>query len=151
MNIKVTTSHGAGMERVISTKRFYRGIQRFNAKFGANVANTARHGIANPPKSGRIYSYNGRKHRASSPNQYPANRSGLLRRNTTFQAKGLTVEVGTKDVAYAPILQQHKTAQDRTSSNGKMKARPYLTLAHDTVTQDDVTAGMISSVQSEID
>lgn len=147
---KVTIKQDAGMGRVTNEKLFYRGIQSFNSSFGKDMANVAREGIANPPKSGRIYSHNGRKHRASAPMQYPANRSGLLRRRTTFKSSGLQVEVGTIGVAYAPMLQQFKTAQQRTSSWSRLAPRPYITLAHDTVVKNNIPAKMISSVEAEI-
>lgn len=151
MNIQTTITYGSEMERVLDNKRFYKGIQRFCTALGKDLANTMREGIAQPPKSGRIYNYRGRKHRASAPMEYPANRSGLLRRNTTFEVSGLKLEAGTKNVSYAPILQQYKTAQERTSSFKKIAPRPYITLAHDAVVRNGLTAEMISAIQAEID
>ena len=125
-------------------------MQIFNSDTGKELANTARHGIANPPKSGNIYSYKGRKHRASSAGQFPANRSGLLRRRTTFKAKSLSMEFGTQGVAYAPALQQFKTAQQRSSTWSRLAPRPYLTLSHDIVITNKTTGKMISAIQSEM-
>ena len=150
MNFKVTVTQDAGIDRALNAKLFYRGMQRFNNDLGTQLANTARHGISNPPKTGRIYSYRGRKHRASAPYQYPANRSGLLRRKTTYEISGLQLEFGTKNVSYAPILQQFKTAQDKRVTGKKILPRPYLTLSHNVVIGRSITRKMISSVQSEV-
>lgn len=44
--------------------------------------------IKNPPKTGRIYKFEGRDHQASAPGQPPADRSGDLRKTAGFRVYG---------------------------------------------------------------
>lgn len=62
------------------------GIKEALHEIGKLVKKELSEGIKNPPKTGRFYRHKGRLHRASVPrNEYPANRSGKLRRSITFR------------------------------------------------------------------
>ena len=148
--MKLTLQYSRNFGRPTDKNKFYRGMGRSLKQVGKDLATTARAGIAQPPKSGRIYIVNGKAHRASAPYEYPANRSGRLRRSTTSTTKGLSMEFGTKRVSYAPMLQQFKTAQQRKSNWSRLAPRPYLTLAHDTVIKQISVRSMVSSIQAEL-
>lgn len=87
---------------------------------GKEMEKVVKDGIKNPPKTGRTYRYRGRRYRASAPGQYPANRSGNLRRSVEFNVEGKKfVKVGT-DVEYGRFL------EDGTR---RMARRPFLELS----------------------
>ncbi len=57
-------------------------------------------------KSGKYYKYKGRQIQASAPGEYPANRSGNLRKSIGFEVKGQNLEFGARTNAkYAKYLE----------------------------------------------
>ena len=79
----------------------------------------------NTGKTGAIYLYKGRRIRAGAEGQYPANRSGSLRRSAGFNVVGteaLKVGLGAD---YAGYLEK---------GTSKMKARPALKLTNSKLT-----------------
>lgn len=71
-------------------------------RFLHDVAKTSetkfRRGVKNPPKTGRLYLINGRRHQASSQRaeaEYPANLSGQLLKSIKSKATANTATVGS--------------------------------------------------------
>lgn len=83
----------------------------------------ARHGIKTGPKTGRMYKHKGRNKRASGPGQYPANRSGELRRSVDFKV------LGFKRMFFGARKLYGKFLEEGTKSGGKFRIipRPFLT------------------------
>lgn len=81
------------------------GVRNAFYKLGKKLVNTSDSGIKKPPKTGRIYRFRGRRHQASAPGEYPANRSGVLRRSLGFKVTNFRfMEFGAK-APYAGYLE----------------------------------------------
>lgn len=96
-----------------------RGIRRAYYFIGKDLVDDAQQVIIRGPKTGKLYRIKGRKkrHRASSPGEPPANRTGRLQRSIDFAVKGSTsLEFGA-GVMYAGFLEL---------GTSKMEERPYL-------------------------
>lgn len=98
---------------IIRTDKAYRhvrhGVRNGLSELGEILSKTAKDGITNPPKTGRYYKYKGRRHRASAPGEYPANRSGELRKSVIFIVKGrekLIFGAGGGKAYYAKYLEK---------------------------------------------
>lgn len=85
--------------------RFDKGVRRGLYRAGQIVQRDIKEGIKNPPKTGRIYSYRGRKHQASAPGEYAANRSGKLRRSIDFTVEGSNRLIVGSPFDYAKYLE----------------------------------------------
>jgi len=70
-------------------------------------------------KTGRFYLYKGRRHQASAPGEYPANRSGTLRKSIGFEVKtSESLIVGSRgNIKYPTFLEL---------GTKKMSKRSYL-------------------------
>lgn len=106
------------------------GILNGLKEIGHTLKMTSRAGIRKRNKTGRIYNFRGRKHRAGAVGEYPAKRTGDLGRSIDYKITGKKLHFGT-DIHYAKYLQQYKTPEQRSSSWRKVGPRPFLTLAHD--------------------
>lgn len=56
-------------------------------EIGSDVVNKISNYIFNPPKTGRWYTYRGRRYQASAPGQSPANRSGRLAKSGGYRVR----------------------------------------------------------------
>ena len=56
-------------------------------EIGSEVVNKIPNYIFNPPKTGRWYTYRGRRYQASAPGQSPANRSGRLAKSGGYRVR----------------------------------------------------------------
>lgn len=84
---------------------------------GKLLQQSARRLITDPPKTGRVYRINGKRHQASAPGEAPANLTGMLQRSIGYKTQGAArMEFGAR-AKYGGFL------EDGTR---KMKARPYL-------------------------
>ena len=92
------------------------------SSIGADVKKEIVRLIQTGPKTGRIYTINGRKHQASAPGESPANMTGRLAKGASYRTRNhLEMEVGISSrVGYANYLE---------TGTKKMKPRPYLTRA----------------------
>lgn len=87
---------------------------------GVIVTNKLRYILRNGPRTGRVYTFRGRKHQASAPGEAPATRTGKLANSVGYLASGHDdLQVG-EEAEYAGWL-EHGTR--------KMKARPHLQVA----------------------
>lgn len=86
-------------------------------RVGKMLTKKARDGIKQGPKTGTYYRYKGRRKRASSPGQFPANRSGELRRSIDFDVDGTHLMTFGANTEYAGYLEE---------GTKKMIKRPYL-------------------------
>lgn len=91
-------------------------IQNALHLIGDVVGNRVKQLIEQGPKTGRIYRFRGRDHRASAPGEAPANRSGQLAKSFNYNVHGpFQMEIG-ESAPYAGFL------EDGTR---KMKPRPH--------------------------
>lgn len=131
MSFTVKFQVSKDMKQALSTEKSKVAILRGNKTIGKNLATSMVEGIRKGPKTGRIYNFRGRKHQASSPGEYPANRSGDLARSINFVVRNaITLEVGSEDLDYAPILQQFTSPEDSSVNFTKIAPRPFISLAH---------------------
>lgn len=96
---------------------------------GRRLVSTAQKGVMNPPKSGRFYIIGGRTHQASAPGEYPAERTGRLRRSINFRMPSGTEMRFGAEAPYSPFLQQ-TDHPDGVASWRKIAPRPFLTNSH---------------------
>lgn len=87
---------------------------------GELVTNKLRYIIRNGPRTGRVYTFKGRKHQASAPGEAPANRTGRLARSVGYKASGHHTLVVGEEAEYAGWLE---------NGTKKMAKRPHLTVA----------------------
>lgn len=109
-------------------KIMIRAIRTALFEIGAENTQMMKKFIYEPPKTGRLYRYNGKPHRASAPGQSPANRSGFLARSINYHVRGwYTVELYST-AKYANYL------EDGTP---KMLPRPYFIRAVNKKSRDN--------------
>ena len=93
---------------------------------GTLLVNKLQYMIRNGPRTGRVYTFRGRKHQASAPGEVPANRTGKLAKSVRYEATGHhTLKFG-EDAEYAGWL------ENGTHNKGggiKMAPRPHLQVA----------------------
>lgn len=94
---------------------------------GIIVTEKLRYMIRNGPRTGRVYTFRGRKHQASAPGEVPANRTGRLANSVGYLVSGHDdMQVG-EEAEYAGFL-EHGTRN--------MAPRPHLRVAvNETQTQ----------------
>lgn len=94
---------------------------------GIIVTEKLRYMIRNGPRTGRVYTFRGRKHQASAPGEVPANRTGKLANSVGYLVSGHDdMQVG-EEAEYAGFL-EHGTRN--------MAPRPHLRVAvNETQTQ----------------
>jgi len=85
---------------------FETGIRRGLYRVGKKNLKDIRNGIKNPPKTGRFYNFKGRRKRASAPGEFPANRTGRLRRSTDFSVQGSKRMIIGAKAFYGPFLEE---------------------------------------------
>ena len=83
-----------------------RGIKKALYETGVMLSKEVSKGIKNPPKTGRYYRYKGGIHQASAPGEYPANRSGKLRRSRSFKVQGARKMTIGLSAEYAKYLEE---------------------------------------------
>lgn len=95
------------------------GIRMGMMDTGQMLVKTGRGLIRKGPKTGRLYRIPGRRrrHRASSPGEAPANRTGMLARSQGFKVSGFSEMAYGERAEYAPFLEL---------GTKKMDARPHL-------------------------
>jgi HK97 gp10 family phage protein len=87
---------------------------------GSLLTNKLRYMIRNGPRTGRVYTFRGRKHQASAPGEVPANRTGRLANSVGYEATGHhTLRFG-EEAEYAGYLER---------GTRKMAPRPHLGVA----------------------
>lgn len=145
--IEVKQEVNSAMDRAMDHRRAQRAILRGLKEIGHLLTLTARAGIRERNKTGRVYNFRGRIHRASAPGEYPAKRTGNLGRSINYDASGLKMDFGT-NISYGRYLQQYKTPEQRSSNWKKIQARPFLTLAHDS-TKDEFRKIMQKHILAE--
>jgi HK97 gp10 family phage protein len=87
---------------------------------GTLLTNKLRYMIRNGPRTGRVYTFRGRKHQASAPGEVPANRTGKLAKSVGYEATGHHTLVFGEEAEYASFL-------ERGTRN--MAPRPHLSVA----------------------
>jgi phage gpG-like protein len=145
--INVKVSENPAVERATDFRRAQVGIIRGMKKIGKDLTLTARGGIRARNKTGRVYNYKGRKHRAGAVGEYPAKRSGNLGRSINYEVGGFRLEFGTS-IEYAKYLQQWDNPENPTSTWKKVGPRPFLQLSHDS-NKDNFERIMSDSIESE--
>lgn len=80
---------------------FQKGIKNALHEIGSENVFQLRRFIHLPPKSGRLYFFRGRIHRASAPGESPANMTGRLSRTTDYKVRmGGSPQVEFGDTAF---------------------------------------------------
>lgn len=87
---------------------------------GTLLTNKLRYMIRNGPRTGRVYTFRGRKHQASAPGEVPANRTGRLAKSVDYEAIGHHTLVFGERAEYAGYLER---------GTKKMAERPHLGVA----------------------
>lgn len=87
---------------------------------GTLLVNKLQYMIRNGPRTGRVYTFRGRKHQASAPGEVPANRTGRLANSVRYEATGHHTLVFGEDAEYAKWLEE---------GTKRMGERPHLRVA----------------------
>lgn len=85
-----------------------------------------RYMIRNGPRTGRVYTFRGRKHQASAPGEVPANRTGRLAESVGYEATGHHTLVFGEEAEYATYLELGTQNKDGSL---RMAKRPHLSVA----------------------
>ncbi len=93
---------------------------------GTLLVNKLQYMIRNGPRTGRVYTFRGRKHLASAPGEVPANRTGRLANSVGYEATGHHTLVFGEEAEYATYLELG--TQNRDGSL-RMAKRPHLSVA----------------------
>lgn len=96
---------------------FEKGLRNALFEIGKDAARAAAALINNNGRSGRLYFYGGKPHRASAPGEPPANRTGRLKKSMDYSVHGdYQVEFGST-ASYAKDLEE---------GSDKIEPRPFL-------------------------
>lgn len=95
-------------------------IRRALADHGPEVTKALERVTSTGPRTGRMYTYRGRKYRASAPGEPPAKRSGRLSKG--FVSKARTFELVIGNTAFEKGFPYPLALETGTS---KMDPRPY--------------------------
>lgn len=87
---------------------------------GMLLTNKLRYMIRNGPRTGRVYTFRGRKHQASAPGEVPANRTGRLANSVGYEATGHHTLVFGEEAEYARGLEL---------GTARVAPRPHLQVA----------------------
>ena len=93
---------------------------------GSLLTNKLQYMIRNGPRTGRVYTFRGRKHQASAPGEVPANRTGRLAESVGYEATAHHTLVFGEEAEYATYLELG--TQNRDGSL-RMAKRPHLSVA----------------------
>lgn len=93
---------------------------------GTLLVNKLQYMIRNGPRTGRVYTFRGRKHQASAPGEVPANRTGRLAKSVRYEATGHHTLVFGEDAEYAGYLEDGTHNRDGSL---RMAPRPHLRVA----------------------
>lgn len=102
-----------------------KGIRSALFEIGAENTQQVKKFIYSPPKTGRLYRYKKRMHRASAPGESPANRSGFLARTIDYRVRGVDRVELVSDAIYANVLEDGYIFKD----GREIKPRPYFSRA----------------------
>lgn len=93
---------------------------------GVIVTEKLRYMIRNGPRTGRVYTFRGRKHQASAPGEVPANRTGRLAESVGYLASGHDDLTVGEEAEYAGYLENGTHNRDGSL---RMAPRPHLSVA----------------------
>lgn len=96
------------------------GIENALEDLGDIVGRENERIITTGARTGRLYRFNGRDHRASAPGQAPANRTGRLHKSYTYEAHGWQTMTIGEEADYAGFLE---------NGTRRMAPRPHLIVA----------------------
>jgi hypothetical protein len=119
------------------TQRFLSGALH---QIGKENVVEMRKRIRSKDKTGRLYTIAGRHHRASSPGQFPASRSGTLARTVKYKVRGVSqvefgdtvpygvfLEEGTKNMAPRPHIEKTVKLKERDTYNALLDVQEQAT------------------------
>lgn len=107
--------------------RFKIGIRKALYEIGSENVKYTRRLLTSGNRTGRVYRFRGRNHRASAPGEAPANRSGRLLRSIDYIVRShKQMEFGDK-VLYGKFLEL---------GTSKMEPRPHLKTTVDKLARD---------------
>lgn len=107
---------------------------------GSELVNLIANYIFRPPKTGRIYMFNGRAHQASAPGESPANRTGRLARSGDYKVRSYQEMVVGETAEYAGFLEY---------GTRKMAPRPHIIRAVNAMRRNTITA-ILTNIQDQI-
>ena len=87
---------------------------------GTLLVNKLQYMIRNGPRTGRVYTFRGRKHQASAPGEVPANRTGKLANSVRYEATAHNTLKFGEDAEYSSYLE---------NGTRRMARRPHLQVA----------------------
>lgn len=134
MTVRIKPIKSTGRVIVGMTRNIHRhqsAIQAALHVIGDIVGRRNKRLIRQGPKTGRIYTFRGRRHQASAPGEAPANRSGRLMKSYNYNVHGpFQMEVG-QSAPYAGFLED---------GTGRIRPRPNMIRAINETQGDAVRA-----------
>jgi len=110
-------------------------------EIGSELVNLIANYIFRPPKTGRIYMFNGRAHQASAPGESPANRTGRLARSGDYKVRSYQEMVVGETAPYAAYLEEGREP--------KLQARPHIIRAVNAMRRNTITA-ILTNIKEQI-
>ena len=117
-----------------SSKKIEKGIRNAFYEIGKENQRYLQRRILAKDKTGKIYPYKGGSHRASAPGEFPANRSGNLRKSVGYVLQGSSslefgveaeygkyLEEGTKHIKPRKLVGETAREKQRDAVNAFLK------------------------------
>lgn len=121
ISIQEASSNSANILKILIAERATNlALTAAWKEVGVIVTEKLRYMIRNGPRTGRVYTFRGRKHQASAPGEVPANRTGRLASSVGYLASGPDDLTVGEEAEYAGFL-------ERGTRN--MAPRPHLSVA----------------------
>ena len=132
ISVKAGRHNARAIARAKNARRnLQKGIANALHEIGAENVRHVRKLIYSPPKTGRIYIINGRRHQASAPGEAPANLTGSLAKSADYKVTGSAfmefgereeygryLEDGTTNIAPRPHV--FRTVRERGVENARI-------------------------------
>jgi len=157
--IKVTLNKGSQkvmVELIDIEKPHNRAIRKTLYEIGKDNVRHLRKMLRTGPRTGRIYTINGRRHQASAAGEPPAKLSGDLARSVNYKVRGKASNKGSYEMEFGEgnkdTLKYGKWLEKGTENEDgsvKMDARPHISVTVEDK-QKDVEVAFLQNIKQQI-
>ena len=122
-------------------RKHRQGLENALYEHGPEVIRETRRLIINGPKTGRVYSFRGGRHQASTPGEAPANRTGRLAKSGDFRVRNWAEMTVGQTEDYAIFLAD--------GTRGRIAPRPSMIRAVNSKARD-LQVSILENVKAEV-